>query len=84
VIPYTWELSYAAEIAKKHRESEKGIRLEYFKRRLNCIDIELLDYYDYINCCSKQNLDTLNFKVDPMKNMLSMMMLSFMRVLYYS
>jgi hypothetical protein len=39
----------AAEIAKKHRV-KKGIRLEYFRRRLNCIAIELLDYYDDINC----------------------------------
>jgi hypothetical protein len=37
---------YAAEIAKEHRESYEGIRLEYFRRRLNCIAIELLDYYD--------------------------------------
>jgi hypothetical protein len=36
-------------------ESEEGIRLEYFRRRLNCIAIELLDYYDDINCCSEQN-----------------------------
>jgi hypothetical protein len=41
---------YATEIAKKHRESEKGIILEYFRRRLNCIAIELLDYFDDINC----------------------------------
>jgi hypothetical protein len=61
---------YADEIAKKHRESEEGIRLEYFRRRLNCIAIELLDYYDGINCCSEQTLDTLNFDVDPMKNKL--------------
>jgi hypothetical protein len=41
---------YAADIAKKHREPEEGMRLEYFRRRLNCIAIELLHYYDDINC----------------------------------
>ena len=36
----------AAEIAKKHRESQEGIILEHCLRILNYIDIELLDYYD--------------------------------------
>jgi hypothetical protein len=45
----------AAEIAKKRRESEEGIRLEYFRRMLNCIAIEMLDFYDEKNYCSKQN-----------------------------
>jgi hypothetical protein len=43
----------AIDISKKHRESEEEIRLEYFRRRLNCIAIELVDYYDDINCCSE-------------------------------
>jgi hypothetical protein len=29
----------ATEIAKKHRESKEGIRVEYFRKRLNCIAI---------------------------------------------
>jgi hypothetical protein len=52
----------AAEIAKKHRESEEGIRLKYFRRRINCITIEMLDYYDDINCCSEQNFIHLEFQ----------------------
>jgi hypothetical protein len=44
----------AVEIAK-NIESEEGIRLEYFRRRSNCITIELLDYYDHIYCCSEQS-----------------------------
>jgi hypothetical protein len=53
---------YAAEIAKKHRELEEGIRLEYFRRRLNCISIELLDYYDDTNFCSEQNFRHFEFQ----------------------
>jgi hypothetical protein len=51
----------ATEIAKKHRESKEGIRLEYFRRRLNSIAIELLDYYDDKSCCSKQNFRHFKF-----------------------
>jgi hypothetical protein len=53
---------YAAAIAKKHRESKEGIRLEYFRRKLNCISIELLDYCDDINCCSEQNFRHFEFQ----------------------
>jgi hypothetical protein len=41
------------EIAKKHRESKEGIRLEHFMRKQNAIVVELLDYYDNI-CCSEK------------------------------
>jgi hypothetical protein len=52
----------AAEISKKHRESEKGIRLECCIRILNSIAIELLDYYDDKNCCSGQNFRHFEFQ----------------------
>jgi hypothetical protein len=59
-------LSY---IALREATRERGrvvitpiIILEYFRRRLNCIAIELLDYYDDINCCSKQNFRHFEFQ----------------------
>ena len=52
----------AAEISKKHRESEEGIRLECCMRVLNSIAIELLDYYDDKSCCSKQNFRHFKFQ----------------------
>jgi hypothetical protein len=51
----------AAEIAKKHRESKERIRLEYLRRRINCIAIEPFDYYDDINCCPEQNFRHFEF-----------------------
>jgi hypothetical protein len=51
----------AAEIAKKYRESKEGVGLEYFRRRLNSIAIELLDYYDDKSFCSKQNFRHFKF-----------------------
>jgi hypothetical protein len=45
----------AAEIAKKHRELKEEIRLEHFRRKLNSIAIELLDYCDDKKCCSEKN-----------------------------
>jgi hypothetical protein len=60
----------AAEISKKHRESEKGMRLECCIRVLNSISIELLDCYDDKTVSLDKILDTLNFNVDPMKSML--------------
>jgi hypothetical protein len=52
----------ANEIAKKHRESKEGIRLEHLGRKLNCIAIELPDYYDDKNCCCEQNFRHFKFQ----------------------
>jgi hypothetical protein len=52
----------AAKITKKHRELEEGIILEYFRRRLNCIAIELRDYYDDISYCFEQNFRHFEFQ----------------------
>ncbi len=61
----------AAEIAKKHRESQAGILLEHCLKILNYIAIELLDYHeDKKTVALNKILDTLNFNVDPMENML--------------
>jgi hypothetical protein len=59
----------ATKIAKEHRESEEGEGLKSFSRLLNSIAKNLLDYHCYRNCCSRKILDTLNFNVDPMNNM---------------
>ena len=59
-----------AMVAKNYRESKEGIELAVLMRNLNYVAIKLLENHYDETCCSKKMIDTLNFNVCSMNNML--------------